>query len=226
MIDYSETVPVQYEKRRTRFMGMDIIVDERVLIPRPETELLVDVAVNFCRQKRTGEHYLLDMCTGSGAVALGIADMLEGVRITASDISSDAISVAGENRRVFGMEERILLVVSDLFDAFGREYEAAFDCIVSNPPYVSDKDYADLDAWVKAEPKVALYAGTEGMDYLNRIIPESEKYLSPGGLLAVEVGYDQAEKVKDLFKRCGYVSVSSFRDFNGYERVIAGNKDG
>lgn len=226
MKEYSETVPVQYQEGKASFLGMDILVDERVLIPRPETELLVEVAAGLCRKSSLEKPFILDLCTGSGAVALGLVSMVDGCRVIGSDISRDAINVASRNIERFDLGDRIKLLVSDMFGSFAAEYEGSFDCIVSNPPYVSGKDYAKLDAWVKAEPKIALYAGAEGMEYLSRLIPESLRFLKPGGFLAVEVGYDQAGKVKRRFDACGFERIDSFRDFNRYERVIVGWKNG
>jgi release factor glutamine methyltransferase len=205
---------------------MDIAVDRRVLIPRPETELLVEVAAEFCRGMSDGRPFILDLCTGSGAVSLALGSIVGNCRIIGSDISEDALEVAGENIRRFGKEGVIDLVVSDMFSAFGSEYEGAFDCIVSNPPYVSEQDYEKLDAWVKAEPKIALYAGKEGMDYLEVIAGHSGRFLRPGGFVAVEIAYDQADKVKNALAMNGFTGIESFRDINGYERVIAGWKNG
>ncbi|MGB2600428.1 MAG: peptide chain release factor N(5)-glutamine methyltransferase [Candidatus Omnitrophota bacterium] len=226
MKEYSETIPVQYQEGKASFLGMDILVDERVLIPRPETELLVEVSADLCRKDLSAEPFILDLCTGSGAVALALAKMMNNCRVIGSDVSPDAISVARENISRFDLEDRIELVISDMFGSFGPQYEGSFDCIVSNPPYVSDKDYVKLDAWVKVEPKLALYAGEKGMDHLSRLIFGSGKFLKPDGFVAVEVGYDQAEKVKYEFASRGFKKVTGFRDFNGYERVIVGWKNG
>jgi release factor glutamine methyltransferase len=207
-------------------MDMDILVDERVLIPRPETELLVSTVEDFCRRNAWKEPLILDLGTGSGIISIGLAGKIPGARITASDVSADALCVAGENIKRLGYADRIRLVESDMFKSFGAEYRGRFDIIVSNPPYVSGKDYAGLDAWVLAEPRIALYGGTEGMDHLETIADESGKFLKRGGLLAVEVGYDQSEKVKDKLSSCGFENVRSVKDLNGYERVITGWKHG
>jgi release factor glutamine methyltransferase len=226
MREYSETIPIQYEEGKTRFLGMDMAVDRRVLIPRPETELLVEVAAEFCRDMSGRKPFILDLCTGSGAVSLALERILGTCRVIGSDISEDAIDVARENLKRFGKEDVIDLVVSDMFSAFGPEYEGAFDCIVSNPPYVSEKDYEKLDAWVRAEPKIALYAGKEGMDYLEVIAGHSRRFLRPGGFVAVEIGYDQADKVKSALAMNGFAGIESFKDTGGHERVIAGWKNG
>ncbi|MFH1798338.1 MAG: peptide chain release factor N(5)-glutamine methyltransferase [Candidatus Omnitrophota bacterium] len=219
--DYESNIPVQYQEGKANFLGMEISVDSRVLIPRPETELLVKVSADLCKKKEWQVPSVLDIGTGSGAVSLGLAKLIKNCRITAVDISSDALDAARKNITKFGYDDKIELVLSDMFSAFEEECPL-FNCIVSNPPYVSDTDYEVLDDWVKAEPKIALSAGGEGMDYLKTIISMSRKFLVPGGFTAVEIGYDQAEKVKREFVKNNFKDVTGFFDFNNYERVIAG----
>lgn len=223
---YSETVPMQYEDGKAEFMGMDIMVDPRVFIPRPETELLVKTASEICKEKVLEEPFIMDLCTGSGVVSLALSHQLPASRIVATDISEAALSVARENVNVFGKTSRVHLALSDMFSEFRGAYEGKFDAIVSNPPYVSDEDYKKVDEWVKSEPRIALWSGSEGMDHLNVIAIEGIQFLKPGGFLAVEIGYDQAEKVKDKFEQSGYVDIVSYRDFNDHERVIVGYKNG
>lgn len=227
MRDYSETIPVQYEEGKTDFMGLEIMVDPRVLIPRPETELLVKKTAELISSCDQASPRILDLCTGSGVIAIALAKLLQGASITAVDVSEDAVCVAKENVRKHGLEERIDLKLSDLFECFDRAiYKGSFDCIVSNPPYVSDRDYKDLDVWVKAEPKIALHAGEKGMDYLGAIIGQSLNFLRPGGFLALEAGYDQALQVRQLLSEAGFKGIRGYLDSNGYERVITGSKDG
>jgi release factor glutamine methyltransferase len=226
VMEYSEKVPVQYQKGTEKFMGMDISVDPRVLIPRPETELLVSVACDILKADGKRSPRVLDLCTGSGAVALGVLKLIPASIVTASDISSEALDVAEENFRSLGAEDKVEIVLSDMFSAFAAEYDSAFDCVISNPPYVSGRDYQDLDVWVKAEPRIALYAGELGMDYLRIIAEESPRVLKPGAFVAVEIGYDQADQVKESFRRAGLVDIKSYRDMARYERVITGRKDG
>lgn len=224
--EYSDTIPIQYAEGSTRFLDMEIKVDPRVLIPRPETELLVEVVVRFLRERSWADPFILDVGTGSGIIPLGIVRSIPDARVVAADISSDALEVARENIRTFEAEEKVELVISDMFSGVCVSRGRLFDCIVSNPPYVSGKDFDKLDAWVRAEPKEALYAGEEGMDHLNIIAEESGKFLAPGGFVAVEVGYDQAPKVKDRFHECGFRDIVSFKDLNDHERVVIGWKHG
>ncbi|MFA6635762.1 MAG: peptide chain release factor N(5)-glutamine methyltransferase [Candidatus Omnitrophota bacterium] len=223
--EYSEAIPPQYLDGFAVFMGRRIKVDPRVLIPRPETEILVRTAKDEIELSGKKKSRILDMCTGSGAVAIALAEILPDVKITAADISREALEVAEDNLRHFGFAGRIELAVSDLFSAFGNDSENLFDAIVSNPPYVSDRDFKLLDPWVKAEPAIALFAGEKGMDYLSRICEESPKFLKDGGFLAVEIGYDQYPAVTQKMAECGFSEIKSFKDENGYDRVIMGQKN-
>ena len=208
-------------------MGMMIKVDPRVLIPRLETALLVSKAAEILmKDTGTGNPMVLEIGTGSAAASLGLLKSIKDCRIIASDISQDALEVARQNVDRFDPDGKIKLVLSDMFDAFKERYKGKFNAIISNPPYVSEQDYQGLDAWVKAEPQEALCSGAEGMDCLRRIAAESGEFLSDGGFTAVEIGYDQSEKVKELFVRHGFADVTALKDFNGYERIIVGWKRG
>ena len=224
--DYSETVPYQYEDGTAVFMGMEISVDSRVFIPRPETELLVLVVAEACREKGWDFPVILDVGTGSGIIPLGLTRLMGASRVVGIDVSNDALDVARKNVKALGRESNVTLLRSDMFTALGDEYLVSFDVVVSNPPYVSRKDYMELDAWVKAEPRAALYGGEEGMDYYRILASGGLWFLRRGGLMAVEVGYDQAEKVKALFAENGLTGIKGFKDLNGHERVIAGWKNG
>jgi release factor glutamine methyltransferase len=225
-VEYSEEIPIQYREGKASFMGMDVLVDPRVLIPRPETELLVSVVARLCREKGWKAPLILDVGTGSGAVSMGLVKLMSSSLVIASDISGEALCVAKENIENLGYEKNITLVKSDMFRRFREGYHETFDIIVSNPPYVSENDYEKLDAWVKAEPRIALHAGAEGMDCLNILAEESSDYLKKGGFLAVEVGYDQAGKMKGKLASAGFVDIASFKDAGSHERVIIGRKNG
>jgi release factor glutamine methyltransferase len=222
--EYSETVPYQYQDRKAHFMGMDVFVDPRVFIPRPETEVLVSSVAGMVNGKGWTKPRILDVGTGSGIIPLGLTQLIDSCVIMAVDISREALGVAARNVRQYGRQQKVMFARSDMFSIMGTEHINSFDVIVSNPPYVSRKDYAKLDAWVKAEPMIALYGGEDGMDFYRIIAKEGLWYLKKGGLLAVEVGYDQSEKVKELFIENGLVNVEAVRDFNGYDRVITGWK--
>ncbi|KJJ83228.1 N5-glutamine S-adenosyl-L-methionine-dependent methyltransferase [Candidatus Omnitrophus magneticus] len=227
-VEYSETQPIQYEQNLANFMGMDIYVDERVFIPRPETELLVKTVAEMVSLKKSGdEKYLfLEIGTGSGIIPICISKLLPESRIISVDVSRDALSVAKRNIERLVPDSDITLFYSDIFSAVGDIYFEKFDAIISNPPYVSSKDYEKLDAWVKSEPKIALWGGVDGLDYYKKIAENGMKFLKKGGLVGVEVGYDQGLAVKKIFNENSFSNVKSFRDFNNFDRIVIGWKHG
>ena len=222
--EINEDIPIQYLEGKVNFMGMDISVNDSVLIPRPETELLVKVVLNVLEKKNN--NFVLDMCTGSGNIAIALAKSLSSSKIIGVDICEKAIELAKQNASNLKILENINFVVSDMFMNFDNTYNGKFSCIVSNPPYVSDVDYEKVDKWVKCEPKIALYGGEEGMHYLNILAKKSMLFLSDNGFLTLEIGYDQTDKVKNILKEIGYKNITSYKDFNDYERVIVGYKNG
>jgi release factor glutamine methyltransferase len=185
---------------------------------------LVEVVAGLCGENGIRSPRIVDICTGSGAVSFGISKLVPESRVTAVDISAGALCVARENAGLLGFDN-IEFALSDMFSFFGESRDR-FDVVVSNPPYVSAKDYEMVDDWVKQEPKEALLSGAEGMDHIKVLIAESSKYLKTGGFLAMEVGYDQGVKTRELLEKAGYSGVKSFRDFSNYERIIIGRKNG
>ena len=207
--------PCQYIIGHTEFYGLSFLVNEHVLIPRQDTELLVEEAL-----KTTAEDSaVLDLCTGSGAVAVAIKHTHPGAAVTALDISKEALETAKKNAEQNGCEIEFLL--SDLFEELGAERK--FDVIVSNPPYISETEYETLMPEVKDhEPSLALLAGEEGLDIYRRLITEAPRYLVKGGALLVEIGCSQAEAVSRLFKENGFKEIKVIKDLAGLDRVVSG----
>jgi release factor glutamine methyltransferase len=199
--------PVAYILGRAWFRQLELLVDSRVLIPRPETELLVDLA-----QKR---QRVLDVGTGSGAIALAIANEREGVRVTGIDNSPDAIGVARANAARTGIEVEFL--IADLI--VGGPYEL----IVANPPYVREAEFGSLQPEISLyEPQDALVGGPDGLDVIRDLIPAASGVLVRGGRLGVEVGQGQSRAVESLFERSGFTQVEAIRDLAGIPRVVTG----
>jgi release factor glutamine methyltransferase len=199
--------PVAYILGRAWFRQLELIVDSRVLVPRPETELLVDLAHD--RQR------VLDVGAGSGAVALAIANERSGVRVTGIDNSPEAVEVARMNAERAGLEVEFL--IADLI--VGGPY----DLIVSNPPYVREADWPSLQAEISLyEPRDALLAGPDGLDVIRALVPAAAEVLVRGGRLAIEVGQGQSRNVEALFERSGFTQVESIRDLAGIPRVVTG----
>lgn len=206
--------PVAYLTGTKAFMGLDFHVDERVLIPRPDTEILVETLI----ETASGDERILDLGTGSGAIAVSLAHYLPDTRVWAGDVSDEALAVAEKNGRTHG--GRVTFVKSDLFEAFTG---MVFDLIVSNPPYISERDYQDLMSDVRDyEPVLALVAPDQGLAFYSRIICEAGDYLASGGRLAFEIGYDQAQAVGDMMRGAGYERIKIIRDLAGHDRVVIG----
>ena len=208
--------PLQYIVGATEFSGIKLKVDPRVLIPRPETEQLLEVVK---QQLKAPPTEILDLGTGSGAIALALATNFPGAFVTAVDQSNAALELARENTAALGLEARVTLFVSDWYSAV--PIGAQFDLIVANPPYLSEEETDAAQPEVKDhEPRMALAAAANGTAALARIIAESRAWLRTGGLLAMETGIAQHEQLLALAKAAGYERATSHRDLTGRDRFI------
>ncbi|NLO82566.1 MAG: peptide chain release factor N(5)-glutamine methyltransferase [Clostridiales bacterium] len=214
--------PVQYIINRREFMGLDFYVDQRVLIPRVDTEILVEHVIDWASRQGKGLR-ILDLGTGSGAIAVSLAVFIPGAHITAIDISSEALEVAKYNARLHGVEGRIAFLEGDLFSPLHcHPGMCPFDAVVFNPPYIPTGDIETLEAQVRDyEPRLALDGGADGLRFYSRLADDCVYWLKPGGLLAVEVGYGQSKVVKTIFQDTGYYqNIGTVRDLAGIERVV------
>ncbi len=219
--------PIGYLTNSAWFYSLELSVSSAVLIPRAETEVLVSEAIDYLRTLNGRESVgVLDLCCGSGCVAIAIAKNTEAGNFIASDLSGEALEVAGENVKRHELDDKIQLVQSDLFEGIDIGECGAFDLIVSNPPYISDVEFAKLDANVKDyEPRGALYGGADGLDYYRQIVEKADGYLTAGGKLMVEIGYDQGDDVAGLFEGAGYLQdVLVVKDSLGHPRIVVGRK--
>jgi release factor glutamine methyltransferase len=208
--------PVAYLRGEREFYGRRFVVDRRVLVPRPETELLVEVALARTRALSLCAR-VLDVCTGSGCVAVTLKKERPTTLVMASDVSEEALAVARDNCTRLGA--LVGLVRSDLFRGLSG---ARFDLVTANPPYLSDADMRALPPDVRDfEPAVALAAGPDGLALVRRIVCEAPALLAPGGVLALEIGAGQAPAVRALFEGAGFVEVAVERDYGGHERVVS-----
>ena len=213
--------PIAYILGTREFFGLPIRVDKRVLIPRPETEILVETAL-----LRTAHRSLygqaLDLFTGSGCVAIALARQRPTWRVTGSDVSEPALEVARENAHRLGAIANVNFRQSDLFSAFAESQE--FSLITANPPYIPSADIAELQTDIRDfEPEVALDGGRDGLDFVRSLVDQAPRYLEQSGVLAVEIGHDQAERVIDMFTRSGFSSVEAAQDYIGHQRVVSGS---
>lgn len=216
--------PIQYILNRQEFMGFSFSVNENVLIPQPDTENLVEEVLHIADKldKDINEEIrILDLCTGSGAIAISIAKLLgKKVLVYASDISAEALKVAEENS--MNNMVNIYFFKSNLFEKISNLYK--FDIIVSNPPYIETKKIENLPEEVKREPKIALDGGEDGLKFYKEISKEAKKYLLENGYLAFEIGYNQREYVESILKQDRYKNIYSRKDLSGNDRVVIAQK--
>ena len=217
--------PLQYIIGSQEFMGLPFQVNPAVLIPRQDTETLVETAIKEASDMEP-DLRILDMCCGSGAIAVSCACYIPGSRVTACDFSEEALDVARKNAEANQVSERISFMKSDLFSCFRQRPDVtektAFDMILCNPPYIPTDVIPGLQAEItEYEPREALDGGPDGLDFYRVLSAEAWEYLKPGGLLLMEIGSDQAEAVQSLLRQQGrYTDPDVIRDLAGKDRVI------
>jgi release factor glutamine methyltransferase len=210
--------PLQYITGQQEFFGLTFEVSTAVLIPRPETELLVEIAVKLL--SRTERALICDVGTGSGCVAIALLHQLPGANAVALDISAAALGVAKRNAARHGVTERIKLVNSDCFSELDPD-EFSFDVIVSNPPYVSDVELRGLQREVREfEPHTALAGGADGLDLVRRLLADASRFLKPEGYLLIEIGFKQAQVVEQLVDPKSWTLEAIQPDLQGIPRLV------
>lgn len=215
--------PVQYIVNRQEFMGLELYVSSGVLIPRPDTEIIVEKVIELV--KGIEKPNIIDMCTGSGAIAVSLANNIPDAKLWAVDISDAALECCGINVRKLGLENRISIEKSDLFENLKENgLIGNIDAIVSNPPYIKTDVINELDINVREyEPHLALDGGKDGLVYYRRIVQEAACFLKPEGILALEIGYDQGDAVKYIMEESGcYGGLKLEKDLAGFDRCIWG----
>lgn len=209
--------PLSYITGHREFYGLDFVVTPDVLVPRHETEFLVEAVLAYARNNGNHALTIADVGTGSGAIAVALGRHLPNATVYATDVSREALRVAGENVRMHGLEDRVHLLHGDLLQAL----EGPVDVLASNPPYLSADEAAHLPPDVQQEPRLALAAGTDGMDVLSRLIAGARQYLNPCGLLAFEIDPRRLDAVESLVRRAfpdGEIGV--VRDHADLDRVV------
>ncbi len=220
-------VPVPYITGTQEFMGISFKVNQNVLIPRPDTETLVEETIRIASEKKRflgGNIDILDLCCGSGAICVSLAYYLPKARLEGTDISKKALETARRNAADYGLAGRIKFVQGDLFGpvktgAFGK---GRFDMIVSNPPYIKSEEVRRLQREiVEFEPLIALDGGTDGLDFYRRIVSEAPRHLKKEGLLMLEIGFDQADDLRRIIEDDGrYAAPEIMKDLAGLDRVV------
>lgn len=209
--------PLQYLIQEAWFYGRRFFVDESVLIPRQDTEVLVEEVLSRVKGQRGLR--VLDMCTGSGCILISLLAEMEDASGTGCDLSEKALETAKKNAETLEVEAE--WIHSNLFSAIQDDY----DIIVSNPPYIASSVIEGLMEEVRDhEPRMALDGREDGLYFYQKIVKEAYSHLRPGGLLAFEIGYDQREAVSDMMKEAGYLNVTAVRDLAGLDRVVLGSK--
>ena len=212
--------PLQYITNKQEFMGLDFYVDENVLIPQPDTEILVEKAIEIA--ETTQKNKILDMCTGNGCIAISLAKKINNAQITAVDISNSALKVANKNAINNNVENKIKFVNSDMFN----NIEEKFDIIVSNPPYIETETISKLEIEVQNEPHVALDGGIDGLKFYKIIANNAFEYLNENGYLLLEIGYNQQNSVTQLLQDIGkYTNIETIKDLGGNYRVVIARKE-
>ena len=212
--------PIQYILGKAEFYGLDFKVDKNVLIPRPDTEILVERVINFVGDNL---YTVLDIGTGSGCIPITVAANCKNVKAYTVDVSEYATKVAKENAKLNGVEERVTFLNMDILKDFP---DLEVDCIVSNPPYIEDGVIPTLMSDVKDyEPYIALSGGADGLVFYRRIAEKGYEILKKGGLIVFEVGYNQAQAVKEILKNNGFVDMEIIKDLAGINRVVTAIKE-
>lgn len=211
-------IPIEHITHQKEFMKLNFFVNENVLIPRQDTEILVEEVIQIA--KKTNGKKILDLCTGSGAIAISLAKYIEKSEITAIDISPEAIKIARKNAIMNNVENQIKFIESNLFENVKKE---KYDIIVSNPPYIKKSEIPILEKQVQKEPVIALDGGIDGLDFYRKIVRQSYEYLKYKGYLCLEIGYDQKDDVVELLKNGEmYSNVYFKKDLYGNDRIVVG----
>jgi release factor glutamine methyltransferase len=215
----SKREPAAYITGLVGFMDFEFKANKNVLIPRPETEILVETALKLA--KKENKNSVLDLCTGSGCIAVSLAKLGKFKNIAASDISDSALEIAKENAQINNVLD-ISFIKSDIF---GRISDKKFDIIISNPPYVSHEEYDALEPELKYEPEIALKAEDGGLFFYKKIADKAGKYLNNDGFVLIELNAYKSDEIKQIFSTCGYENIEIIKDYAGLPRILkAGNR--
>ena len=221
--------PIQYILEETEFYSLRLKLNKYTLIPRPETELLVDKIIETCNRtfSQLDKIVVLDIGTGSGNIAISIAKNVQNAFISGIDINAEAVKIATHNAQVHNVQDRIQIRLADVFDDnFFFKLTNKIDIVVSNPPYISQEEFGALPIEVKNfEPYIALDGGKDGLTFYHRILQISKIILRLNGVIGFEISYNKGEQIRELAQHIGFTDVEIIKDLNGLDRVIIGRKN-
>lgn len=220
----AKNIPVAYIIGHKEFMSLDFYVDENVLLPRPETEILVEYLIDYFKEKEMESINIVEVGTGSGAIMVSLGHYLKNSRILGVEIEEGALKVTRKNIERFSLNERLKVTRGDLLKPLIKKDIKNVDLVVSNPPYISEKEMKKLPPEVKKEPKKALYGGLEGLEIYKKLIPQSIKVLRDEGIIALEIGYNQAKAVKKILKENNFTDIEIRQDYADRDRFILAYK--
>ena len=225
LLKRQKRIPISYILGEQSFFGMDILVNEHTLIPRPETEILVEEALKLLK---TSEGQLVcDVCTGSGCIAVALAKFSKVAKVYACDLSSDAVKIAYENAARQEVLSKIVIKNGDLLNALaGEQLESKLDMIISNPPYIAQDEFAALEPEVGYEPRMALDGGKDGLNFYRRLAFGSRHFLKPGAKLVLEMNSAKSGQIREIVEKNGFSTEKIVKDYAGLERVLIGKYNG
>ena len=216
-------IPVAYITGKKEFMSLEFVVNEHVLLPRPETELLVEEIIDYCQEKEKSIN-MVDVGTGSGAIMVSLGHYIENARILGIDISKEAVKITRKNIERHSLGDRLKVINGDLLSPLVKRGTNNVNIVVSNPPYINEEDLSHLPPEVKKEPSLALDGGKKGLEIYQRLIPQADEVLMDNGLILLEFAPEQAEEIKDLFS--DHYKVELKEDHSGNLRYLIAVKNG
>ncbi|MFW5985824.1 MAG: peptide chain release factor N(5)-glutamine methyltransferase [Halanaerobiales bacterium] len=211
--------PVSYITGKKEFMSLELEMEEGVLIPRPETELLVEEIINFCEENQLQSPNIVDVGTGSGAIMVSLGYYLDEARVLGVDISEKAVKLARCNINKYNLENRLQASRTDLLEPLLKR-DMEIDIIAANLPYIKNEDLTELSPEVKKEPEKALAGGQDGLKYYRRLLPQAEKLLRSGGLIGMEIDPHQVDKMCSILEKQDWKQIEIKEDHGGYERIV------
>ena len=215
----SSSSPLPYILGNVEFAGLEFKVDKNALIPRPETEILVEEVVRIAKEYSKPKLNILDIGTGSGCIAISLAKFINNAKVTAVDISTKALALAKENVKLHKLDKGIKFVKSDIFSSSIFKKYPKFDIIVSNPPYIKTKEIGLFDYSITKEPRIALDGGKDGLVFYRRLAKQAKIFLKRDGFILLEIGEEQAQSIKEIFKK-DYIIEKIIKDYNNRDRIV------